>query len=117
MIIFHHVVQSHFPVGDGFCDHSLFFESPDNRGFYNWSETELGSGGQQAECFYGPVDLEEGGKAVRACRVRYIWENEVYNGAQSECITLATYRLRQLANVSVIGLQIAGPHEIELLLL
>ena len=88
----------------GFCDHSLLFESPDNRGFYNWSETEVG-GRDQQECFYGSV--EEVGYAKRECQQRFTWDmtGEEYNG--NDCVTFASFRLRVLDMVSlVVGLQV-----------
>lgn len=95
-------IENFISVGDGFCDHTLSFESPDNRGFYNWSETEVGRRDQQ-ECFYGSVVAMESGRAVRTCHARGTWEEpdvgDKYDGA--ECISRGTFLLRRLAEVGM----------------
>lgn len=97
-------IANSISVGDGFCDYTLSFESPDDRGRYNWSETEVGRRDEQ-DCFYGSIVATESGRAVRTCRVRGTWENlelgKPYDGARNECITRGTFLLRQLAEVGM----------------
>ena len=79
-------------IDNGFCDYDFSFTSPDNRGVYNWNETEVGKTDKQM-CFFEP--LNEGGFAIRKCRSRQMWDP--YNG--SLCVTENTYRLRLLSRV------------------
>ena len=79
---------------NGFCDYDLNFmtDSP-KRGTYNWAETEVNLQDAQ-DCFYGEVTIGMG-QARRYCIAHNQWN--MYNG--EECITLATFRLRQISEV------------------
>ncbi len=83
------------PTEHGFCDYDYFVSDSPDRGEYNWTEIEVGKKDEQ-DCDYGTVG--DTGKARRCCVGANQWEN-MYEG--SECITFATLRLRQIAQVSM----------------
>lgn len=82
-------------TGEGFCDYDVF-DSPDNRGMYNWTEQEVSNKVQRRECVYGPRIVMGEGMAERACEANLVWAD--YNGLT--CATFDTAELRRLANVS-----------------
>ncbi len=82
-------------LGDGFCNYEIF-ESPDNRGMYNWTEQIVSPiVPQRLNCSFDPQNLEAGGMAERICMANLQWAD--YNGEQ--CATFDTALLRMLATV------------------
>lgn len=79
-------------TGIGFCNYDEF-NSPDDRGQYNWTEQIVSPDPQLLNCFYEPQDAVDGGMAERICEANLLWAD--YNGL--ECITLSTFILRKLA--------------------
>ena len=83
----------------GFCDYEVF-ESPDNRGQYNWPETVVSSQAQSLTCVFGPVRLDDNAAnavVTRECVGNLRWMN--YDGSQ--CATQDTDMLRQLGRVMI----------------
>ena len=78
---------------NGFCDHEVTNNTP--HGNYSWVETEAGKS-TILECFYGPTrKAGDGGRARRNCSGPRMWLDYIGD----ECITVITFRFRQLANV------------------
>ena len=64
-------------------------------GNYNWPETEANSNAT-LECFYGTTaEAGDNGRARRRCGGPRMWLDYY----ESECITVISFRFRQLANV------------------
>lgn len=91
-----------YNLDQGFCDHELNFQSPDNRGSYNWSETEVGMT-NEVQCFYDSMLSMETEMAVRKCNSRNVWTG---TGASSydgmECLTMNSYQLRLISKVGEV---------------
>ena len=82
-------------IEEGFCDYDEF-ESPDNRGTYNWTEQVVSSDPQPHSCFFGSQNQDSVGMARRTCEGNLEWG--MYDG--TECATADTFRLRSITNVS-----------------
>lgn len=58
-------------VADGFCDFETF-ESPDDRGYYNWPETMAGTT-ERLHCTFGPLLSNANAMAQRFCEANLQW--------------------------------------------
>ena len=87
-----------YDAGIGFCNYEEF-ESPDNRGQYNWTETIVSDQVLNLGCFYG-AQIEENmdARATRRCTANLQWTD--YDGSQ--CATRDTDRLRMLGRVLLL---------------
>ena len=90
----------------GFCDHDMVANTP--HGNYSWMET-IAEENATSECFYEPTrEAGPEGRATRKCGGPRMWL-DYYGG---ECITVITFRFRQLANVSIVKALIHLCHKI-----
>ena len=82
----------------GFCNYEEF-ESPDNRGQYNWTESIVSDQVQNLGCFYG-AQIEENmdARATRRCTNNLQWAD--YD--ESQCASQDTNMLRILGRVTLL---------------
>ncbi len=78
-------------IGDGFCDNEMI-DTPDRRGEYLWSETQVGQTIQRS-CFYNNASI-----GSRQCFSHLRWEN----ANLMNCITRDTLELQLLAERLVV---------------
>ena len=78
-------------LGNGFCNNEVI-DTPDRRGEYLWSETQVGSAIQRS-CFYNNAST-----GSRLCLSHLRWEN----ANLKNCITSDTLELQLLAKSIVV---------------
>ena len=84
---------SRLDSSSGFCDYQMMINT--THGNYSWDERVSGTNAS-LPCFYGTEPAAgDNGMAKRRCDGPRMWLN-YYGG---ECITIITFRFRQLANV------------------